>query len=92
MTEKVKEYILNMRRVVPLCMSIPDGLYSGIDGHRRLARECGCALNDFSSSEQEELIKASYSSIYVIGCKLKPILSAREWMMIMRSQIKTKEF
>ena len=66
----------------------PDSIYSGKEGHRRLAREVGYALNDFSEKEQKEILHSSYSSIYVIGCNLKPVLDAKEWIELLSSQIK----
>jgi len=59
---------------------ISNGLYSGREGHLRLAREIGYALRDFSREEQTEIIKSSYSTIYVRACFLKPILDAKDWI------------
>lgn len=88
MTEKLKTYISNMRRVVPFCLANSEGLYVGIEGHRRLARECGYAMNDFSEAEQKEFMQSSYSVIYVAGCGLRPLLDAKEWIELIKSQIK----
>ena len=66
----------------------PDGLYYGIDGHKRLARECGYALNDFDEIGRKEILSSSYGTIYMIACNLHPLIDAKKWMGIMRSQIK----
>jgi hypothetical protein len=59
-------------------------IYSGRDGHLRMAREIGYALNDFSEDEQRDILQDSYSKLYVKHCNLKPILDAKEWMNEMR--------
>lgn len=87
MTEKVNQYIKNMRSAIGMHLINPDSIYYGKAGHERLARECGYALNDFNESERKELLSCSYSSIYIIGCNLKPILNASEWINIMKSQL-----
>jgi hypothetical protein len=58
----------------------PNSLWSGKEGHLRLAREIGYALHDFSVKEQSEILKSSYSKIYVRACGLKPLLNAKEWI------------
>ena len=85
-----KEYLSGMQSAVKKngLLIKPDTIYSGIEGHRRLAREIGFALNDFSKKDQEEIIHSSYSTIYVIGCNLKPLLDAKEWISIMKSSIR----
>lgn len=55
-------------------------LYSGKQGHLRFARECGYALNNFKKEEQDEILKSSYSIIYIRACFLKPILDGKEWI------------
>ena len=59
---------------------ISGGLYGGREGHLRLAREIGYALNDFDLNGQKTIISGSYSTIYVRACVLKPILDAKEWI------------
>lgn len=66
----------------------PDSIYYGLEGHKRLAREVGYALNDFNDRERKDLLSASYSQIYVRACNLRPLLDAREWQDIMKAQIK----
>ena len=66
-------------------------LYGDEEGHRRLAREMGSALADFSSEEQKEILTTSYSSIYVRGCFLRPILNAKEWINEMQKDKKRTE-
>lgn len=86
----VKEYLSGMQSAVKKngLLIKPDTIYSGIEGHRRLAREIGFALNDFNKKDQEEILHKSYSTIYVIGCNLKPLLDAKEWISIMKSAIR----
>ena len=69
-----------MRSAVGRHLNDPDSIYYGKDGHLRLARECGYALNDFCETGQREILSGSYGMIYVIGCNLKPILDAKEWI------------
>ena len=69
-----------MRSAVGRHLNDPDSIYYGKDGHLRLARECGYALNDFYETGQREILSGSYGMIYVIGCNLKPILDAKEWI------------
>ncbi len=57
----------------------PDGPYYGRKMHLRLAKEIGYALPDFEKKEQDNLLKSSYSMIYVKACLLKPLLSAKQW-------------
>jgi len=81
-------YIQNMRNTIGDKLINPDSIYYGEEGHLRFARECGYALNDFDKDGQNEILHGSYSSIYVIGCNLKPILGAKEWIQILTNQIK----
>lgn len=68
----------------------PNSIYYGLDGHVRLAHEIGYALNDFCETDRQEILKGSYSCIYVRACFLKPILDAKEWIECMKSQIKKR--
>jgi len=75
-----------IERIYMACMAnyenlfILDGaLYKGVEGHKRLAREIGYALNDFPYDEAMSILQSSYSGIYVRACLLKPILDAKEW-------------
>lgn len=81
------DYMYRMRNAVGTHLINPDDIYAGKEGHLRFARECGCALNDFNEEGQQEILHGSYSSIYVIGCNLKPILDAGEWISEMRTQL-----
>ena len=87
-TEKARKYISDMASGVKMQLSNPNSLYYGLEGHKRLARECGYALNDFDKEGQDTILKTSYSALYVRGCNLKPLLDAKEWIGIMRKQIK----
>lgn len=59
------------------------GLYTGKDGARRLARECGYALPDFGEYGDKNA-GATYSGICVIAYQLRPPLDAKEWLEIVR--------
>lgn len=85
--EEARTYLQNMRTAVGDKLINPNSIYYGKDGHLRLARECGYALNDFDKNGQDEILHGSYSHIYVIGMNLKPILDAGEWIKEMRTQI-----
>lgn len=74
------EYMRNVRNALGTKLIEPEGIYAGREGHLRLARECGVALADFDEIGRNEILKGSYGSIYVIGCNLKPILNAGEWI------------
>ena len=82
--KEANEYMTKMRSVVSRHLNDPDSIYYGKDGHLRLARECGYSLNDFNETGQREILSGSYGMIYVIGCNLKPILDAKEWIEEMK--------
>lgn len=84
---EAKDYIYRMRNAVGSHLVDPHSVYCGREGHLRFARECGYALNDFNESGKREILGSSYGAIYVIGCNLKPILDASEWISEMRKQI-----
>lgn len=84
----VNEYMYSIRNSALIQLLNPASIYQGRQGHLRLARECGYALNDFDEKDREELLHASYSNIYVRACNLKPILDAKEWISEMKSQIR----
>lgn len=82
MSEGIREasrYLFAMRAAAGDKLIKPEGIYSGREGHLRLARECGYALNDFDRKGQTYILQGSYSTIYVSACLLLPILSATEW-------------
>lgn len=81
--EKAREYLFQMRSAAGGKLLEPAGLYGGREGHLRLARECGYALNDFVRAGQQKILDSSYGTIYVTGCALKPLLSAKEWRKAM---------
>lgn len=64
----------------------PDGLYYGPEGCKRLARECGVAIPDFSLDEREQndMISRAYSAICVVAYNLKPPIDAKDWFENMR--------
>lgn len=58
------------------------GLYYGMEGCRRFARECGAAFLDFEREglDPERLFGSTYSGICVIAYGLKPPVGARSWL------------
>ena len=76
---KANNYIYNMRNAVGSKLIEP-GAYSEREGHLKLAKEIGYALADFNDKEIKHIKGSSYGSIYVIGCNLKPILDAKDWI------------
>lgn len=82
------QYMHEMRQATGTHLVNPDSMYFGKQGHLRFAREMGHCLNDFNTEGQNEILHGSYSSVYVIGCNLKPLLDAKEWNAEMRKQIK----
>jgi hypothetical protein len=85
---EARQYLNSMRNAIGDHLINPNSIYYGKEGNLRLARECGYALNDFNTEGQQEILHSSYGSIYVIGCNLKPILDAKEWITEMSKQIK----
>lgn len=85
---EAREYLNKMRNAIGDKLINQNSVYYGKDGNLRLARECGYALNDFNTEGQQEILHSSYGSIYVIGCNLKPLLNAKEWINEMSKQIK----
>lgn len=63
-----------------------DGIYYGPEGCRRLARECGYAIPDFTLNrdEQNSLMSSTYSCICVIAYNLKPPIDSKDWLKNMR--------
>ena len=88
MTDKAKKYLDDMDNAIGTLLIEPDSIYSGREGHKRFAKECGYALNDFDETDKVEITSASYGKLYVKHCNLKPILDAKEWIGIMNAQIK----
>lgn len=78
--EDAKKYMFAMRDALQ-CLHDPGNMYYGRDGHLRLARECGYALDDFTDEAQKVILQGSYSIIYVTRCDLRPILGAAEWLI-----------
>lgn len=90
--KEAEKYLRNMRSAVVHHLNNPKSIYFGREGHLRLARECGVALNDFNEDGQKVILSISYRMIYVTGCHLKPILDAKEWIDEMRNAMNIKEF
>lgn len=76
---RIDKFMNNVCNAVGTMLIDGNIVYSGVNGHKRFAREFGVALYNFDKEEQQELIKCSYDKIYVKSCFLKPILSAKEW-------------
>ena len=87
--KEANKYMHDMRNAAQRHIIDPNGVYYGREGNLRFAREFGYALNDFNKQGQDEILHGSYSAVYVICCNLKPILDAKEWIGILKSQIKT---
>lgn len=60
----------------------PDSQYYGVDGAKRLARECGPALLDFPDGIKN--IGSTYSGICVIAYRLNPPIDAKDWLASVR--------
>lgn len=86
--EEARDYMFRMRSAVTTSGILIRGPYDGKENHRKFAREVGYALNDFDEAGQREIMCGSYSTVYVTGCNLKPLLDAKEWNSLIRSQIK----
>lgn len=84
---EAKAYLQQMRAAVPYLHN-SESPYFGRQGHLRLARECGAALNDFTEEARQEILTCSYGMIYVTGCALRPLLDATEWIAEMQRQIR----
>ena len=69
--------------------TVEDGAYAGIEGCKRLARECGAAIPDFSDKAKDiwDMISSSYSGICVIAYHLKPPVDARDWISAMHEGV-----
>ena len=89
--KEAEVFMSKMREAVGDHLINPDSIYYGKDGHLRLARECGVALNDFDEAGQKAILSGSYGIIYVIGCNLKPILDAKERISEMEKGKKMSE-
>lgn len=61
----------------PLCRE--GGFYAGIEGAKRLARECGPAILDFGEYGEKN-IGSTYGAICVIAYNLKPPIDAKIWL------------
>lgn len=64
----------------------PDGLYAGVEGCRRFARECAPAILDFGEYGERK-ISATYSGICVIAYDLRPPVNAAQWLDWMREAV-----
>lgn len=78
-----------MSRVAHAAMAVcipDDGIYHGIDGCHRLARECGAAYIDFErmGADADKLMGSTYSGICVIAYGLKPPVDAAQWLAWLR--------
>lgn len=56
------------------------GLYEGIEGSLRLAREYGYGLKDYSEKERLSMTHSSYGSLCVRFYNLKPPIDAKIWI------------
>ncbi|KIL83031.1 hypothetical protein EH68_01465 [Enterococcus gallinarum] len=67
-----------IKKLIPAIATMPEHLYGGIDGRKRLAREIGGSLADSDPSEAEEQIRISYDSL-LIGTSLRPLVDKKTW-------------
>lgn len=77
--ERVKNYMTRLKNATGTKLIESDGLYSGLEGHLRFAREIGVVLSDFSKEEQKYLLDNSYN-FYVALTSIKPLLNLKEWL------------
>lgn len=66
---EANNYMSKMRSAVLQHLNNPDSIYYGRDGHLRLARECGYALNDFDEAGKRKFFQEAmekYMSLDVI--------------------------
>ena len=77
-------------RSAALRLCRPGGLYDGIEGCRRFARECAPALLDFGEYGRNS-IGATYGAICVISYQLKPPVDAAQWICWMREKLEELE-
>lgn len=63
-----------------------EGLYAGVDGCKRLARECASAIPDFGEYGEKN-INATYSGICVIAYNLCPPVDAGVWLGWIREKL-----
>ena len=87
--EDAKKYTFAIRDSLS-CLHAPGNLYYGRDGHLRLARECGYAMDDFTDEAQKVILQGSYTTIYVTRCGLRPILGAAEWLIEMQAGLRQR--
>lgn len=74
----------------PLCCE--GKFYAGIEGAKRLARECGPAILDFGAYGEKN-IGSTYSAICVIAYGLKPPIDAKVWFQELKKGMDhAKEF
>lgn len=84
MADSLNEYMSRISHVAMIhCRA--GGLYEGVEGAKRLARECAPALLDFPNGERE--MGSTYSGICVIAYWLKPPIDAKTWMTEMRAAL-----
>lgn len=67
-----------IKKLIPAIATMPEHLYGGTDGRKRLAREIGGSLADSDPSEAEEQIQISYDSL-LIGTSLRPLVDKKTW-------------
>ena len=67
-----------IKKMIPAIGTMPENLYGGTDGRKRLAREIGASLADSDPSEAEEQIRISYDSL-LMGTSLRPLVDKKTW-------------
>lgn len=79
-------YLIELKSAIAL---MPEHIYGGVGGRRRLAREIGGSLADSNPEDAEKDIGVSYD-VLLMGTALNPILDKKEWDSIVREAY-TKE-
>jgi len=77
---------MNLTRNAASHLCCPGNLYAGVDGCRRLARECAPAILDFGEYGRKN-ISSTYSGICVIAYNLRPPVDAKTWLGWIREKI-----
>lgn len=76
--DKFNDWMAAVRNAAfPLCLE--GGFYAGVEGAKRLARECGPAILDFGECGLKN-IGSTYSAICVIAYGLRPPIDAKIWL------------
>lgn len=70
-----KSYI---KRMISAIAVMPEHIYGGLEGRKRLAREIGGCLADSEPKEAKRQIGISYDSL-LLGTSLNPCIDKKDW-------------